>query len=149
LANVSCPYGQPGDRLWVREAWLTVDGESAFYRADYAPDAKGERDHGVSWRPAMFMPRWASRIELKVTGIRVERLQDISEADAVAEGVERTVTGDGWRRYCNDEQQEAAGLTPCSSAIGSFQSLWESINGPGAWGANPWVWVVEFRRIEQ
>lgn len=95
------------------------------------------------------MCRWASRITLEITGVRVERLQDISEADAVAEGVERTVTGDGWRRYCADPEQEAAGLTPCATAVDSYRSLWEQINGPGTWDANPWVWAVEFRRVAQ
>jgi hypothetical protein len=124
-----CPYGQPGDRLWVREAWLTVDGESAFYRADYAPDAKGERDHGVSWRSAMFMPRWASRITLEVTGIRVERLQDISEKDANAEGVKHSLHLPGGR-----------------FARENFAHLWWTIHGDESWEANPLVWVVEFKR---
>ncbi|MCA3109876.1 MAG: hypothetical protein ING91_19265 [Rhodocyclaceae bacterium] len=121
-----CPYGRPGDRLWVREAWLTVDGESAFYRADYAPDAKGERDHGVSWRPAMFMPRWASRIELEVTDVRVELLQDINAEDAWREGV---------------------AYSPDVDPVQGYRELWEQLHGPGAWDANPWVWVVEFRRL--
>jgi hypothetical protein len=122
-----CAYGRPGDRLWVREAWLTVDGESAFYRADYAPDAKGERDHGVSWRPAMFMPRWASRIELEVTDVRVELLQDINAEDAWREGV---------------------AYSPDVDPVQGYRELWEQLHGPGAWDANPWVWVVSFVRVK-
>jgi hypothetical protein len=141
-----CPYGQPGDRLWVRETWRSYP-DGIVYRADYRDTDFADAVH-APWRASIHMPRSASRIELEVTGVRVELLQDISEADAVAEGVERTVTGDGWRRYCNDEQQEAAGLTPCSSEIGSFKSLWESINGAGAWDLNPWVWVVSFVRVK-
>lgn len=161
-----CPCGQPGDRLWVREAWAETDREDGTpviaYRAggniaigrdhpkgnDYLIDtiAWDDMPHVETWRPSIHMPRWASRVLLEITAVRVERLQDISETDARAEGIEQTVTGDGWRRYCADIEQEAAGLTPCSTAEISYRSLWESINGPGAWEANPWVWVVEFRR---
>ncbi|MGZ4992589.1 MAG: hypothetical protein ACXV8U_03170 [Methylobacter sp.] len=93
------------------------------------------------------MPRFVSRISLEITGIRVERLQDISEIDAIAEGIERTITGDGWRRYA-DKDTESAGIYPCVTEIESYRSLWESLNGIESWNANPWVWVVEFKRIE-
>ncbi|WP_068638768.1 hypothetical protein [Thauera butanivorans] len=165
--RVHCPFGKPGDRLWVREAWAETDREDGTpviaYRAggniaigrdhpkgnDYLIDTIAWDDvpHVETWRPSIHMPRWASRILLEITAVRVERLQDISEADARAEGIEQTVTGDGWRRYCADIEQEAAGLTPCSTAEISYRSLWESINGPGSWLANPWVWVVEFKRV--
>lgn len=163
-AVACCPHGQPGDRLWVREAFAIVprtayacsNGVQQTLRPDdpYDHDAAIYREGwcrstgGIRWRPSIHMPRWASRITLEITGVRVERLQDISEADAVAEGTERTITGDGWRRYCADREQEAAGLTPCATAAASYRSLWEQINGPGSWAANPWVWVVEFRRLE-
>jgi hypothetical protein len=151
-----CPYGAPGDRLWVREAWRTTypwdstpprdlpGNVDLHYEADGRPNA-----HFCfgKLRPGMFLPRAASRIALEVTGVRVERLQDISEADAIAEGVERVVIGDGWRRYA-DAASEAAGLHPCVSARDSYASLWESINGPGSWAANPWCWCVSFKRIE-
>jgi len=165
--TIKCRYGLPGDRLWVRETFtdLTEDlgkrwerlnpqtrryesGRDQFvwYRADGdQPDIGGSTKLAEPWKPSIFMPRAASRITLEITGVRVERLRDISEADAMAEGVERTVTGDGWRRYCNDPKQEAAGLTPCATATASYKSLWESINGPGSWEVNPWVWVVEFK----
>lgn len=127
-----CPYGTPGDRLWVRETFHTVDGASAFYRADYEHNPKGDKEHGIVWTPSIHMPRWASRITLKVTDVRVERLQDISEKDAWAEGCEGfddDVSG-GKSGYCE------------------YAELWEAINGKGSWEANPWVWVVEFREVE-
>lgn len=156
-----CPYGQPGDRLWVREAfsgpWCmeAQDGRAAAPPSKWAREssiwywADGEPTHG-DWtrpRPSIHMPRWASRIMLEVTGVRVERLREISEADAMAEGIERmpcqVPNTRLWRNYTPGN-----GWTP-SVAIpqNSFRSLWESINGPGAWDANPWVWVVEFRRL--
>jgi hypothetical protein len=107
----NCQYGKPGDRLWVRETFCYHD-----YLARYLYKADGVT--GVKWKPSIFMPRIASRIMLEITGIRVERLQDISEEDAIAEG---------W---------------PKSSDW--YRSLWESINGQGSWVLNPWVWVIEF-----
>lgn len=92
------------------------------------------------------MPRKACRIHLEVTGMRVERLHAITEEDAIAEGVERTVTGDGWRWYA-DEASELSGLPPRMSAVDSYRTLWEHLGGQGSWGLNPWVWSVEFRRI--
>lgn len=142
-----CPYGQPGDRLWVRETFHTVDGHSAFYRADYEYNPQGDKDHGIVWKPSIHMPRWASRINLEITGVRVERLHEISEADAQAEGVERVVAGVGWRRYCDPDSEEV-GVPPCGDARHSFRSLWKFINGDESWNANPWVWVVEFKVLE-
>lgn len=123
-----CPYGQPGSRLWVRETWHTIDGERAFYRADYKHDPEGDREHGITWRPSIHMPRWASRITLEVTAVRVERLQDISEADARAEGI--------------------TPLANHPSDVAAYRELWEQINGAGSWDANSWVWVVDFRRLD-
>ena len=136
-----CPYGQPSDRLWVRETWSDnsathVPGinQRVYYRADYP---EGSYKSVLHWHPSIHMPRWASRITLEITGVRVERLQDISEADAIAEGVSYD-PGEGGTYW-------VPGLG-CSSdtATGSYRLLWESINGPGSWGANPWVWLVEF-----
>ena len=110
-------------------------------------DLEAVEINGNRWRPSIHMPRWASRITLEVTGVRVERLQEISEDDAKAEGVEPWVIGDGWREYGLPPSVEAAGTHPLRSARDSFASLWESINGPGSWKANPWVWVIEFRRV--
>ncbi|MFA5943227.1 MAG: hypothetical protein WC876_02035 [Candidatus Thermoplasmatota archaeon] len=123
----TCPYGEdgrsadgePATRLWVRETWAEI-GPGIIYRAS-------DEDHnpGQLWRPSIFMRRAASRIDLEVTGIRVERLQAISEADAKAEGVDSM---------------------PALPARHAFANLWNAINGKRAsWDSNPWVWVVEFR----
>ncbi|WP_457325129.1 hypothetical protein [Roseateles sp. P5_E11] len=164
--TAECPYGQPGDRLWVRETFAIErsvepdqqpphnDGrptkhrpaddyecahplwQQAHYRAtDPAPElvyeegpAGGrEGEIGVRWKPCIHMPRWASRILLEIVSVRVERLNDISEADAAAEG---------W------PGPDATSL----DAMAWYSQLWDEINGPGAWEANTWVWVVEFKR---
>jgi hypothetical protein len=90
----------------------------------------------------MFMPRWAGRITLVITGVRVEQLQDISEDDARAEGIT-----DGGCLECGESETNCGCINPQPDARDSFIHLWESINGPGSWAANPWVWVVEFRRV--
>lgn len=126
---LKCPYGQPGDRLWVRETFAEIDCRLT-YKADFNDGA-----HCVvkRWIPSIHMPRWASRITLEITDVRVERLQNISEQDAWAEGCL------GW----DDD------VTGGSSGYGEFSELWVSINGVESWNSNPWVWVVEFRRVEQ
>ena len=133
---IVCPYGQPGDRLWVREAWST---HACFDR--YAPSeltrirsfhywADGDLVTGKK-RPSIHMPRWASRITLEITSVRVERLQDISRGDAMAEGCPfpNMAQGDDPRQW--------------------YEQLWGEINGPDSWSANPWVWAIEFKRINQ
>ena len=156
----TCPYGQPGDRLWVREAWraeLTWDttkpsgipNEAAlWYEAD---DQQRNNGRGTKFkgklRPSIHMPRWASRITLEITEVRVERLQDISEADARAEGIFPHVRG-GWHWLKHDSSNpDDWNQFGYKTAALAFQALWESINGPGSWATNPWVWVVEFRRL--
>jgi hypothetical protein len=142
---VKCPYGQPGDRLWVRETgWERPirtardlrEGADTWEKYYYDADGLSEGDHeqfkawGFKRRPSIYMPRWASRITLEVTGVRVERLQDIGEQDAKAEGVNTKSRGDG---------------TILPSYL--FQSLWDSINAKRApWASNPWVWVISFER---
>ena len=136
--RIRCPYGQPGDRLWVRETHFINDFRGADIPADERNDAEIvfaatdmdyvrnlEDDEGFAWRPSIHMPRWASRITLEITGVRVERLNDISEADCRAEGLADNV----------------------DRAHHWYRVLWEQINGPGSWNANPWVWVVEFKRV--
>lgn len=151
--GILCPFGVPGTQLWVRETFAIVprtayrcsvgvhqtlrpddDHDAAIYRAGW------ERSNGgFRWRPSIHMPRWASRITLEVTDVRVERLQDISEADAQAEGIERR--GEEWRNYGDP-------MAPCIRPRTSYATLWASINGPGSWDANPWVWVVSFKRVK-
>ena len=146
-----CPYGQPGDRLWVREAWRVVwsaDDEpprelDAAYRFWYEADAPLQDGYG-KLRPSIHMPRFASRLTLEVTSVRVERLQDISEADAIAEGVTPK-----WEPGCSGRLMEALGGYSFRPAASAYGDLWESIHGHGAWDANPFVWVVEFKRISE
>jgi hypothetical protein len=180
--DLTTPYGQPGDHLWVKETWQiareTLDYETGgeydvfewdsdiygdpweylngdarggcssalFYKADgedknpcqFYPwiDIHGKkyRDQEIPWRPSIFMPRRASRITLEITDIRVEPLQDISEADAIAEGCKGV--------NCPPDHNDD--LSPQEE----YRTLWETINGSGSWTANPWVWVVEFKRLE-
>ncbi len=141
-----CPYGAHGDRLWVRETFNTIGGRH-FYRA---AAAKCNR-----WKPAIHMPRAASRLDLDVTGVRVERLQDITEEDVIAEGVQLAVTEEG--------RPLIAALTPYQPGKpirdwtiadywrSEYACLWDAINGKRAgadWASNPWVWVVSFKRFE-
>lgn len=140
-----CPYGLPGDQLWVREAFrLCAEADDtkprdtdAAYRVWYEADAPHQPGFG-KLRPSMFMPRWASRITLEITGVRVERLQDISGSDVLAEGVGRPV----------GTPLAYGSVTSKWSREREFAPLWEKINGPGSWDANPWVWVVEFKRVK-
>jgi hypothetical protein len=156
---LACPYGAPGDRLWVRETFRfpeSLDGLSpaevgekairAGYPTPWCPtqfEADGTRRTAHEWRgfvtppqpnepgrlrASMHMPRWASRITLEITGVRVERLNDISDADAAAEG---------W---------PGPGATSLD-AMAWYSELWDEINGPGAWESNPWVWAISFQRI--
>ena len=168
--ELRCPHGVPGDRLWVRETWQHAPQDrcdcpqpsepspcddwsngtgcrsnrgEVLYRADVGNETE-ERSvvrlahrhgtHVAPWRPSIHMPRWASRITLEVTGVRVERLQEISDADAMTEGVPFTELPQGQDR-------------PDPLHRAQFADLWESINGPRSWEANPWVWVIEFRRL--
>lgn len=152
-----CPYGQPGDRLWVKEThgfWChSFESVGVQYAAGgedqivYFPDEKGmptlevqtrrNRDGSRRMRPSIHMPRWASRIDLENSRIRVERLQDIREVGAKKEGI-KSLPGGG---YGTDEPFSCE-----NTARDAFQSLWESINGLESWDENPWVWVIEFRR---
>ncbi|HAU5716199.1 hypothetical protein ABNU44_14050 [Serratia marcescens] len=149
-----CPFGQVGDRLWVRETFAghyldddqiqdIKDGRCKAkclceYRADYGDDA----ECADGWTPSIHMPRWASRITLEITAVRVERLNDISQEDAQVEGMELT----GWvPSYSNPDN---AGFDETFTPYDNFAMLWQSIYGEESWSANPWVWVIEFRRVE-
>jgi len=137
------PFGKPSDRIWVRETFSTVpdhDEPAGCSTLLYAADGNGP--YG-KWTPSIHMPRWASRILLEVTDVRVERLNSISEEDARAEGV--PPAGDLLPDYPNTY------LTPAgdfATAKVAFQRLWQSIYGEESWQADPWVWVIDFRRIE-
>ncbi|HHT1002346.1 TPA: hypothetical protein ACTYAX_004235 [Enterobacter hormaechei] len=162
LIRECCPYGVPGDRIWVRETFqgplfdfeqmeAYQEDSSKFkkpefcvYKADGKPAPEFfEADDNLhcGWRPSIHMPRWASRITLEITGVRVEQLKSISEEEARSEGVARLREG-FWKHYQPGWTQHQL------SARGSFATLWDSIYGFGDWDRNPWVWVVEFKRIE-
>lgn len=139
-----CLYGKPGDRLWVRESWglhdtEPKDGPDGAHVYFKATDGDRHELRYQKWRPSIHMPRWASRLTLEITDIRVERVRHISEADAIAEGLEptRPLYGD-CGGYVHEGHKE------------SFAKLWDEINGERGfpWYTNPWVWVIEFRRIE-
>lgn len=164
-----CPFGQVGDRLWVKETWSDVNYEgytALAYRADGELRALNEDDGddsdpnlekyqfanwypdliegtGGRWRSSMQMPRWASRITLEITDIRVERLQDISQEDARSEGIT-----DGGCINCG-EPEPCVCEKPTPDAVDSYAYLWNNIYGQDSWQSNPWVWVIEFKRIEK
>lgn len=152
-----CPYGVPGDALWVREAWTRVP-QSAYWHDPSIPHCRdGEdwiiyragwerSDPGVGWHPSIHMPRWASRITLEVTGVRVERVHDISGDDAIAEGIiHHNGLGVGHSGYRYSQSSPVY-----QSPDIAFAELWDSINGKKhPWSSNPWVWVIEFRPLAQ
>jgi hypothetical protein len=165
-----CPYGLPGDRLWVREAWFPMrydykelgrispilysDGFISN-RVDWREDYEGTcPPMGHAWKSPIHMPREHSRLLLEVVSVRVERLQEISEADSLAEGCTREMCSrcdESGVEQCGEYQGQA-----CADCAGeghfslshAYRILWESINGPDSWALNPWVWVVEFKRVE-
>lgn len=142
-----CPYGQPGDRLWVRESWRTVECAdslpprelNAAHRIWLEADAPHQPGYG-KLRPGMFMPRWASRITLEVTRTSVERLQDIDANDCIAEGIDGDLCAEFTTRA-----PSRANLHPAE--YHAYAGLWDKINGAGAWDKNPWVWVIEFKAV--
>lgn len=182
----ACPYGQPGDRLWVQEEWgdvnlygapaiaYSADGDlmdlmeyESFLTKDGAFNYEAKRIKPYSfdawaydliggiegiWRPAKHMPRWASRILLEVVSVRVERLHDCSSKDAISEGIHHYEHR--WRD-CDYPVPDVAyepvkgWPTRYSCPVQAYRALWESIYGEGSWAANPWVWVVEFGRVEE
>jgi hypothetical protein len=150
--DADCPYERPGDILWVKEVFGTckIDPQAVahHYQADsIQPEATGYESHFNGWQPALFMPYEACRLFLKISSVRVERLNDISEQDAIVEGIAAmtVTTGDktvrGYRNY--------GGSTLVSSQVHSYLTLWESLTGYDSWIRNPPVWVNEFKRVEQ
>jgi hypothetical protein len=155
-----CPFGQAGDRLWVRETWVSSayghlpPNESGDLRIEYIADRgvqyfhAAKEDGSVRFRtrervkrPSIHLPRWASRITLEITGIKVERLQDISEEDAAAEGLETN-------GICFKDYSKHGSAICNQTARSSFFTLWEKIHGEEAWDKNEWVWAISFRRIK-
>ncbi len=199
LTEMSCPFGEIGDRLWVREKFKIIDAAAGFdrgmnderqpggarieFQADMAIENSGElviRDDGKdegeqavrffkkgTVAPSIHMPRWASRILLEITDVRVERLHAIDDNDALEEGIEYTVTGDDFEGdtsyHCKNYMANGSVVYKASensdldeditdhelavSEIESFKSLWQSINDPASWDANPFVWVIQFSVI--
>ena len=173
-AWISCPYGVPGDLLWVRET--VAHGEGLKYHVAYKADSQcgawgwdgdgnplfslhghvlegdagravgnyGMHRYGKRWTPSIHMPRWASRIRLRIRDVRVERLQDISEDDAVAEGValERYVP------VSDSAGKHASGEAEPTDPVAEYRDLWNHINGAGAWESNPWVWALSFEKVK-
>lgn len=158
----ACPYGGVGDQLWIKETWQYANyfGQEGpqngvlaqpIYRATFPPSVDERHDAGMiqppkKWRPSIFMPKWACRLNLLNVEIRIERLNDISEADAFAEGID--TEGDD---YLSAEHAQIAGVPiDCGSpARFAYKALWERINGRGSWDLNPWVWVIKYRRIDE
>lgn len=157
--SYKCPYGKPGDLLWVRETWFRGEDDycrkEMYYRADRGEvpllvDGDGymvvKKDGSPAspWKPSIHMPKTASRIWLQITDIRVERLQSITEKDALAEGIHQYEDGTFKNYFDQSGMREQDGVE-AHLATGSFCSLWASINGIDSWRANPWTWVVSFR----
>ncbi len=163
-----CPYGKPGDRLWARETWglashtyptewrrgsiadASAKRIAEWWRVEYRADREG--GHGsCHWRPAIHMPSWASRATLLITDVRVQRLHEISDEDATAEGVTRGVVPpdeDGPARvgYTLGDDDGRCALHP--TPRDAFAAGWDSINGErGPWASNPWAWVIGFERV--
>lgn len=147
------PYGIIGDRLWVRETWAECPDGGCLYKADPMFIGCDKSDFAWDWKSSMFMPRWASRITLEITDIRVERVQDITEEDAIAEGIEfysgweeecgeGYCTGEGWMDYKSFDYG-------CSTPKDSYCTLWDSLNAKRgfSWESNPWVWVLTFKVV--
>jgi hypothetical protein len=144
-----CPYGQPGERLWVRETWAqpaNLDPGPTVYRATYPDCIKGQGwenlppSSAIRWKPSIHMFRRDSRILLEITDVRVERLQDVTYEEAVAEGVHRD---SACRMWTATDEGGACHKYP----VPAFRDLWTGINGLEAWAANPRVWVVVFKRV--
>lgn len=165
-ASYFCPYGQPGDRLWVRETFIDLRGTGVEHRPDpdgprqryaYAADCRpgshsdeARKDFGLKYKPSIHMPRAACRILLEITDVRVERLQDgegetAFESRYIAEGINRIHQGDG--DYAFHPFKSEPGPGSWTDPFDAWRELWVGINGAESWNANPWVWVVEFKRV--
>jgi hypothetical protein len=155
MSPIKCPYGQVGDRLWVRETFAYLkpnSNESANPDHIHTIAYKATDKHldGIKWKPSIHMPRSASRITLEITEIRIEKLQDISKEDAIAEGI-KSAQLPGEETFNHRWKDYQAKFIKCgfSCPTDSFRTLWDSINAQKyTWESNPWVWVIKFRRIK-
>ena len=159
-----CPFGNIGDVLWVRETFRPKGhsfpiGEHFEYKATAQADGNPTDE---PWKPSIFMPKDAARIWLKITDVRVEKLNDISDEDSKKEGIDfeifnnepNTFVYQNYLKYSKpffsfSEYSWNFGKETHSAPVASYCSLWEEINGDGSWNKNPWVWVIEFERIEK
>lgn len=137
---IPSPYGAPGDHLWVRETFCIGHFNEIIYRATEPDQGCSHPEDMSPWKPSIFMPRRESRITLEITSVRVERLQDITEDDAKAEGVTIGGTKFDHPSISNEEEYGRA----CGFA---YKDLWEKINGKGSWDKNPWVWAITFKKL--
>ena len=148
----SCPYGHPGDRLWVRESWRTLREFDDWQPGKMPPTAplryeadgqyRGPQFEPGRLRQGLFMPRWGSRMELEITEVRLQKLQDITEPEAVAEGVQVVRNGVTKNDYLADEEDK-----DLLGAVDLYRAVWESLHGVGSWDQNPWIWVVTFQNV--
>jgi len=129
--NISCPFGEVGDRIWVRETWARYNIDQDSHDMAYRATPPGDWPEEGRWRTSIHMPRWASRLMLEITGVRVERLQAITLGDV-----------------CKEIGCGLYDFRPATYGFQVWEELWKSIYGEGSWQANPWVWVIEFKRIE-
>lgn len=149
-----CPFGAVGDRIWVRETWARYNIDQNSHDLAYRATTPADWPEEGRWRPSIHMPRWASRILLEITNVRIERLNAISPEDAESEGLERTnFTGFGDEPGLPSYPEPDVYFDPLKKQWKeyppeAFAGLWESIYGEGSWKANPWVWVIEFKRVE-
>ncbi|EMF8382386.1 hypothetical protein V4E41_003170 [Klebsiella variicola] len=154
MVSIICPHGKPGDRIWVRETFAALEPgsyEQVKPQEGHCQDlryaatdrlAKSDADiRGYKWVPSIHMPRWARRILLEITDVRVERLNSIHDVDAMREGIQNLTT-------CSHSDFGIPGVVNAQHPVRAFQLLWESIYGADSWRTNPWVWVIEFKRVE-
>jgi hypothetical protein len=156
-----CPYGRPGDKLWVRETWAALHGDpedfhgshdiplssgDGYWKVAYKADGtwpEKRMDRGFDWRPSIYMPRWASRITIEITDVRVQRLREIDEDDAQAEGVECDL-GEPEYQY-GSGYGDVYTIYPDGTFVAPYRRLWDIINAKYSWESNPWVFALTFR----
>lgn len=154
LSEIKCPFGKVGDRLWVQEFHARTDRNDHLTRPHYyadgtlRPDLRHDAGLLIKYSAA-DMPRWASRLLLEITDIRIERVQDISESDALASGliVQKCQQGSQW--FLNPTSNMRSNVFHRDEWIGGFASYWDSLNGKLSFNDNPWVWVIEFKVIKE